>query len=106
MSRFSKSERIAIFTAITLIISGVAAATLSKINCREERKSKNSLSLKICTPEERAKVDATLQKGRQATGSEVESVIGELDEILDKKLDCGWESVMALKGRLNSRRQP
>lgn len=104
--RFGKTERITIYTAIALIIAGISGAVLSRIPSKEIKTPKQTLSLKICTPEEKAKVEATLQKGRQATGNEVANVLSDLDEILEKKLDCGWEPVMDLKGKLNSRRQP
>ncbi|MFC1600035.1 hypothetical protein ACFL3T_03345 [Patescibacteria group bacterium] len=106
MIRFSGSERIAAFAAIGLIVAGVSGAILSRITCKETKKPKSTPSLKVCTPEEQAKVKQTLQKGRQATGEEVNEVIGQLDAILDKKLDCGWEPVMDLRKKLSFRRQP
>ncbi len=100
------NERFAIFAAIALIVAGSVVAVLSKTHCKENKISQKGLALKLCTPEEQRKVRKVLEKGRHATGEEVRVVLRDLNNILDEKLDCGWESIIDLREKLSSRRQP
>lgn len=106
MTKTTRNERLAAFTAVALIVAGISGAIISRVTCKEEKKPKAELSLKVCTPEEQKDVSQILEKGRRVTDTEVKTVIGELDKVLTQKLDCGWEPVKDLREKLNSRRQP
>lgn len=99
-------ERIAKYTMIALLMSGISGAVLSRIVCKQEKKPKEVPQLKVCTPEENLKVKEVLNKGRRTTRNNVKFVIKEIDQILAQKLDCGWEPVMNLRKKLSSRLQP
>lgn len=106
INKRASNERFVIFAAIALIVAGSVAMVLSKTHCKENNIPQKGLELKLCTPEEQRKVRQVLEKGRHATDEEVQTVLRDLKNILDEKLDCGWEPVMNLREKLSSRRQP
>lgn len=106
MNQRSIHERVAISTVVVSIVALVSVAVILCVKSGENEKTKTQPHLKICTPEERRQVRQVLEKGRHATDVDVKNVLQNLENVLDQRLDCGWENVMALRDNLNSRHRP
>lgn len=89
-----------------LTISAGVGAILSGKSKNQEKTHQNAPKLNFCTPQQEKEVKVLLKQARTATREQAKAVMPKLNAILEKQLDCGWESVKDARADLSSRLQP